>query len=203
MDPAFIKQCADPALKPAIVEQFVSAVGSGDPLAVAVKSGGRLILVPKPKTADEAMSIVRQYVGQAVVRVGVTQFPAGVGVKDTSEINSDLVEPCENLRKGSAMFAKILRIVRKWYGNPTNVEVFPQIFDDAVYAWNTGQFEGQGVFQAEDPGGAVPEEDDKAKVVEAEPADAAPTETEAEPSNANDIGGAGIRIDLSRIGGQK
>lgn len=203
MDPAFIKQCADPALKPAIVEQFVSAVGSGDPLAVTVRSGGRLILVPKPKTADEAMGIVRQYVGQAVVRVGVTQFPAGVGVKDTSEITSDLVEPCENLRKGSAMFAKILRIVRKWYGNPTGAEAFPQIFDDAVYAWNTGQFEGQGVFQAADPGGALPQEGNKAKVVEAEPADAAPTRTEAEPSNASDVAGAGIRIDLSRIGGQK
>lgn len=204
MDPAFIKQCADPALKPAIVEQFVSAVGSGDPLAVTVKSGGRLILVPKPKTPEEAMGIVRQYVGQAVVRVGVTQFPAGVGVKDTSEIKSDLVEPCENLRNGSAMFAKILRIVGKWYGNPTNAEVFPQIFDDAVYAWNTGQFEGQGVFQAQDPGGAIADTSDKAKAVEAEPADdAAPAESEAEPSNANDIEAAGIRIDLSRIGGQK
>lgn len=59
------------------------------------------------------------------------------------------------------------------------------------------------MFQAEDPGGAVPAEDDKAKVVEAEPADAAPTETGAEPSNENDIGAAGIRIDLSRIDGQK
>lgn len=203
MDPAFIKQCADPAIKPAIVEQFVSAVGSGDPLAVTVKSGGRLILFPKPKTPDEAMGIVRQYVGQAVVRVGMTQFPAGVGVKDSSEITSDLVEPCENLRKGSAMFAKILRIVRRWYGKPTSAEVFPQIFDDAVYAWNTGQFDGQGVFQAADPGGALPEGDNTANVVEAEPADAAPAETEAEPPNTNNIGAAGIRIDLSRIGGQK
>jgi hypothetical protein len=201
MDPAFIKQCADPALKPAIVEQFVSSVGSGDPLAVTVKSGGRLILVPKPKTPDEAMDIVRQYVGQAVVRVGLTQFPAGVGVEDASEIGSDLVEPCENLRKGSAMFAKILRIVRKWYGNPTSEEVFPQIFDDAVYAWNTGQFEGQGVFQAQDPSGAIAETGDKAKA--AEPADAVSPESEAEPSNPNNIGAAGIRIDLSRIGGQK
>lgn len=203
MDAAFIKQCADPALKPAIVEQFVSAVGSGDPLAVTVKSGGRLILVPKPKTPDEAMGIVRQYVGQAVVRVGVTQFPAGVGVKDTSEITSDLVEPCENLRKGSAMFAKILRIVRKWYGNPTSAEVFPQIFDDAVYAWKIGQFEGQAVFQAQDPGSAIAGTTEKAEAAEEEPADAAPVESEAEPSDANDIGTASIRIDLSRIGGQK
>ncbi len=200
MDPAFIKLCADPALKPAIVEHFVSAVGSGDPLAVTVKSGGRLILVPKPETPDEAMGIVAQYVGQAVVRVEVTQFPAGLGVKDSSEITSDLVEPCDNLRKGSAMFAKILRIVRKWYGNPTSAEVFPQIFDDAVYAWNTGQFDGQGVFQAADPGGALPDEGDKAKVVEAEPADPAPA-SESEPPNTSDIDGASIRIDLSRIGG--
>ena len=101
------------------------------------------------------------------------------------------------------MFAKILRIVRKWYGNPTSAEVFPQIFDDAVYAWNTGQFDGQGVFQAADPGGSVPERDDKAGLVEAEPADAAPTETAAENSNPDDVGEAGIRIDLSRTGGQK
>ncbi|MBB4235834.1 conjugal transfer protein TraH [Rhizobium esperanzae] len=149
------------------------------------------------------MGIVREYVGQAVVRVGLNQFPAGVGVKDTSEMSSDLVEPCENLRKGSAMFAKILRVVRKCYGNPTSTEVFPQIFDDAVYVWN--RFEGQGVFQAQDPRGAITETSDKAKAVEAEAeaADAAPVEKEAEPSNPNDIGAAGIRIDLSRIGGQK
>ncbi|MBW9116384.1 conjugal transfer protein TraH [Rhizobium cauense] len=203
MDAAFIKQCADPALKPAIVEQFVSAVGSGEPLAVTVRSGGRLILVPKPKTPEEAMGIVRQYVGQAVVRVGVTQFPAGVGVKDTSEITSDLVEPCENLRKGSTMFAKILRIVTKWYGNPKSAEVFPQIFDDAVYAWKTGQFEGQAVFQAQDPGGVIANHSDEVKAPEAQPADDAPVKSEAEPSDASDIEAAGIRIDLSRIGGQK
>ncbi len=203
MDAAFIKQCADPALKPAIVEQFVSAVGSGDPLAVSVKSGGRLVLVPKPKTPDEAMGIVRQYVGQAMVRVGVTQFPAGIGVKDTSEITSDLVKPCENLRKGSTMFAKILRIVRKWYGNPTSAEAFPQIFADAVYAWKTGQFEGQAVFQAQDPGGDIAETSVEVKAAEAESADDAAAESEAGSSNANDSEAAGIRIDLSRIGGQK
>lgn len=101
------------------------------------------------------------------------------------------------------MFAKILRIVRKWYGNPTSAEVFPQIFDDAVYAWKTGQFEGQAVFQAQDPGGAIAGTTEKAEAAEEEPADAAPVESEAEPSDANDIGTAGIRIDLSRIGGQK
>ncbi|MFS2152488.1 TraH family protein [Rhizobium sp. Rhizsp42] len=202
MDPAFIKQCADPALKTAIVEQFVSAVGSGDPLAVTVKLGGRLILVPKPNTPDEAMSVVREYAGQAVVRVGLTQFPAGLGVKDASEMSSDLFEPCANLRKGSSMFAKILRIVKKWYGNPTSAEVFPQIFDDAVYAWKTGQFESQSVFQSDDPG-AIAETNDNAKAAEPEPADAAPAESEAEPLNPKDIGTAGIRIDLTRIGGQK
>jgi len=47
---------------------------------------------------------------------------------------------------------------------------------------NTGQFEGQGVFQAQDPGGAIADTSDTAKVVEPEPADAAPAESEAEPS---------------------
>ncbi len=64
LDAALIKECADPSLKSAIVEQFVVAAGSTDPLAVTVKSGGRLVLVPA-RSADEAMTIVRQYAGQA------------------------------------------------------------------------------------------------------------------------------------------
>ncbi|MUO85232.1 TraH family protein [Agrobacterium vitis] len=202
MDAAFIAECADPSLNPAIVEQFVAAVGPGDPLAVTVKAGGRLILVPKPKTPDEAMEIIRQYVGQAVVRVGLTQFPAGVGVKDASELKPDLMEPCENLRMGTRMFSKIMRIVAKWYGNPTSKEVLPQIFEDAVYAWNSGQFEGQSVFQAEDPGGAIVDRRQAAPDTADEPADTTPSQIEAEPSDEKEVGTAGIRVDLSRIGGQ-
>ena len=203
MDAAFIAECADPSLKPAIVEQFVAAVGPGDPLAATVKAGGRLILVPKSKTPDEAMEIIRQYVGQAVVRVGLTQFPAGVGVKDASELKSDLMEPCENLRMGTKMFSKIMRIVAKWYGNPTSSEVLPQIFEDAVYAWNTGQFEGQSVFQAEDPGGTIVDRRQGAPDTADEPADTTPSQSEAEPLDEKEVGTAGIRVDLSRIGGQK
>lgn len=203
LDAALIQRCADPSLKPAIVEQFVTAAGSNDPLAVTVKSGGRLILVPKAMMPDEAMAIVRQYVGQAVVRVGLTQFPAGVGVKDTADLKPDLVDPCENLRKGTAMFAKVLRIVAKWYGNPKSDDVFPQIFEDAVYAWKTGEFEGVSVFQAEDPGKTVtidnvlPADQCKASV-NIPPAD---TNTES-VEKGESVGSAEMRIDLSRIGGQ-
>lgn len=200
LEAALIKECADPSLKPAIVEQFVRAVGSEDPLAITVKSGGRLILVPKPKTPEEAIEIVRANIGGSIVRVGLTQIPAGIGLKDASELKADLVDPCANLRMGTTMFAKILRIVAKWYGNPTSEEVFPQLFADAVYAWQTGKFEGESVFQAEDPGGAVVH----GAVVEANDAggsegDATLREKE-EPSKPDD---AGIRIDLTRIGGQK
>ena len=205
LDAALIKECADPSLKPAIVEQFVAAAGSDDPLAVTVKSGGRLILVPKARTADEAMAIVRQYAGQAVVRVGLTQFPAGVGVKEPADLKPDLVDACLNLRQGTAMFAKILRIVAKWYGNPKSKDVFPQIFEDAIYAWKTGEFEGVSVFQAEDPGRTLAnQEETRADKSEADTVDAgAPLETEAEPSDEKKIGTAGIRVDLSRIGGQQ
>ena len=203
MDAAFIAECADPSLKPAIVEQFVAAVGPGDPLGVTVKAGGRLILVPKPKTPDEAMEIIRQYVGQAVVRVGLTQFPAGVGVKDASELKPDLMEPCENLRMGTKMFSTIMRIVSKWYGNPTSSEVLPQIFEDAVYAWNTGQFEGESVFQAQDPGGTIVDRKEVSSDAADKPADANPSQSEGEPLDEKEVGTAGIRVDLSRIGGQK
>src|SRR5690606_8822752 len=98
LDAALIQQCADPSLKPAIVEQFVELAGAPDPLTVTVKSGSRVFLVPKPKNAGEALIIIRENVGRAVVRVGLTQFPAGVGVKDASELKPDLVDACENLR---------------------------------------------------------------------------------------------------------
>jgi len=200
MDAALIKECSDPSLKPAIVEQFVAAVGSADPFAITVKSGGRLILVPKTTTPEGAMEVVRQHAGKAIVRVGLTQFPAGVGVKDVFELTTDLVEPCKNLRMGTAMFAKILRIVSKWYGNPTNEEVFPQIFEDAIYAWGSGQFEGQSVFQADEPGGNLAVK----QVLDNEGDKAEEAGVQAEPAQAPDVSsdGAGIRIDLSRINGK-
>ena len=204
LDAALIQKCADPSLKAAIVEQFVAAAGSNDPLAVTVKSGGHLILVPKAKTSDEAMAIVRQYVGQAVVRVGLTQFPAGIGIKDVADLKPDLVDSCENLRKGTAMFAKVLRIVAKWYGNPKSDEVFPQIFEDSVYAWKTGEFEGVSVFQAPDPGGLIANQREPIDSGGTDdPADAASPPTDAEPLDEKEVGTAGMRIDLSRIGGQK
>lgn len=199
VDAALIKECADPSLTAAIVEQFVAAAGSTDPLAVIVKSGRRVIQVPKPSSTDEAMAIIRQHAGRSVVRVGLTQFPAGVGVKDAAGLKPELVDPCENLRNGTAMFAKVLRIVSKWYGNPTSKDVFPHVFEDAVYAWKTGEFEGVRVFQAEDPGGSIelPQQSNVPSVVDQEAA----VTTPEKQIQTEDVEGAGMRIDLSRIGG--
>ncbi|MBZ9603372.1 TraH family protein [Phyllobacterium chamaecytisi] len=203
LDAALIQQCADPSLKPAIVERFVAAAGSANPLEITVKSGGRLILVPKPTSPDEAMAIVRQYVGQAVVRVGLTQFPAGVGVKDVADLKPDLLDQCENLRKGTVMFAKVLRIAAMWYGNPINQDGLTQVFEDAVYAWKTGEFEGVSVFQAEDPGkdvaihNVLSAEDGEANSETA----AADAHTET-VEKSESVGSAEMRVDLSRIGGK-
>lgn len=205
MDAAFIAKCADPNLAPAIVERFVTQVGAEDPLAVTVKSDGRVVLIPKPQSADEARDVVRTYVGQAVVRVGITQFPAGVGVTDVSQLRSGMFEACENLRTGTGIFAKVARIVTKWYGRPTNKKLLPQMLDDAIYAWKTGTFEGDNVFSAEDPGGPTffGKSSGDAKPATG-PTNLTPDEEVApqsgEPETAAD---AGIRIDLSRIGGQK
>ncbi len=135
-----------------------------------------------------------------MVRVGLTQFPAGVGVKNVADLKPDLVDACENLRKGTSMFAKILRIVAKWYGDPKSEDVFPQIFEDAVLAWKTGEFEGVNVFQAQVPGDPIElpqpdvmhSNDDEEEVV-------ATPEKQAEVNE--DVDRAGIRIDLSPIGG--
>ncbi|ANP89337.1 TraH family protein [Rhizobium leguminosarum] len=204
LDAALISKCTDPSLTSAIAEQFVEAAGSPDPLAISVKSGGRLILVPKPTTADEAMEIIRQNVGQAVVRAGLTQIPVGIGVKDASELKPDLVDACENLRMGTKLFAKVMRIVAKWYGNPTAKDVLPQIFEDAVYSWKTGEFEGVQVFLAPDPDGAM--KMDRVAPVERTPvANEARDEPAVSPDaeESRDAQSTGIRFDLSRIGGQK
>ena len=202
LDAALIKECVDPSLKPTIVEQFVMAAGSDDPLAVTVKSGGRLILVPKAASTEEAMAIVRQYAGQAVVRVGLTQLPAGVGVKEPADLKPDLVDACQNLRKGTAMFAKVLRIVAKWYGNPTSIDAFPQIFEDAVYAWKTGEFEGVGVFQAEDPGNSVTMENVTSPSDDTAISANHDGENVENSGQGQSVGSAEMRIDLSRIGGK-
>lgn len=201
IDAALIEKCADPALKPAIVERFIAEAGTPDPLTVTVRSGDRVVLVPKPASPDDALAVVRQYVGKAVVRVGITQYPAGFGIKDPSELKPDLVEACENIRMGTALFGKVYRIVTKWYGNPVD-----EAFDDAVYAWKTGYFEGKAVFSEPDPG----------DVKLATPAAQAPagsavedrSDTPVDDAPAGDQpvvakpASAGIRVDLSAIGGR-
>ena len=204
LDAAMIEKCADPSLKPAIVEQFVKAAGSPDPLAITVRSGDRIILVPKPANAEEALAIIRQNVVHSVVRVGVTQFPAGLGTKDVADLKPDIVDACENLRTGTRMFAKVMRIVAKWYGNPKGEEVFPQIFDDAVFAWKSGEFEGTNVFLADDTDVKwnPPEvsADTQPEVSEGEPEDSDQVKKETEDRQDTEPDSAGIRIDLSRIG---
>lgn len=149
------------------------------------------------------MDLVRQHVGRNTVRVGVTQYPAGLGVLDAGELKPDLVDACTNLQIGTALFAKIYRIVAKWYGNPTAKEVLPQVFDDAVIAWQTGYFEGVAVFRAKDPGDVElpqPEEQDEDSGVGEDGASVG--RIDPDPTVTADPNQAGIRIDLSGIGGK-
>lgn len=204
LDAALFQQCADPSLKPAIVEQFIARAGSQDPMTITVRSGNRVVLVPKPTRPEEALALIRDNLGRNTVRVGITQYPAGVGIVEAGQLKPDIVEPCENIRMGTTLFAKVFRIVSKWYGNPTAKEVLPQVMDDAVIAWQTGYFEGVAVFRAEDPG-----QEEIARAATADPEDpengtdsnkdndAAVTATE---TGASDPNKAGIRVDLSGIG---
>ncbi len=204
LDAVLIQQCADASLKPAIVEQFITRAGSQDPLAITVRSGNRVVLVPKPKTPEEALALIRDNLGRNTVRVGITQYPAGVGVVEAGQLKPDIVEPCENIRMGTALFAKVFRIVSKWYGNPTAMEVLPQVMDDAVISWQTGYFEGVAVFRAEDPGEVEitrtetvePEKSQKDSAVDQEGG----TAKSATDAVASDPNKASIRIDLSGIG---
>lgn len=206
VDAALIQQCADPGLKPAIVEKFIERAGSQDPLAITVRSGNRVVLVPRPTTPDQAMDLIRQHVGRNTVRVGITQYPAGVGVVEAGELKPDLVDACANLRMGTALFAKVYRIVTKWYGNAVD-----EAFEDAVIAWQTGYFEGTAVFSAPDPGKvelATPKSE-PAPVEQDASADQQVGKAEAaagQPGGREEQGDpnkAGIRVDLSGIGARR
>ncbi|TPP05038.1 TraH family protein [Rhizobium glycinendophyticum] len=204
LDAVLIQQCADPSLKPAIVEQFIAKAGSQDPLAITVRSGNRVVLVPKPTTAEEALALIRDNLGRNTVRVGITQYPAGLGIVEAGQLKPEMVEPCENIQMGTALFAKVFRIVMKWYGNPTAKEALPQVMDDAVIAWQTGYLEGVAVFRAEDPGqekitrpATANQEESKNSADSKDDSAAAILATEAGASDPNK---AGIRVDLSGIG---
>jgi len=202
IDQAIIEKCSDPSLTAAIVEQFVSSAGADDPLTLTIKSDGRLLLIPKPRTADEGLAVLREYVGKAGVRVGITQMPAGIGATDASQLDRSLFDACTNLKAGTALFAKVARIVTRWYGSPTNKDILPQMVEDAIYAWKTGYFEGTEVFLAADPGGATflsgKVEKSDAPAVSSE--DALPDQPAPLDPRKEDAGDADMRIDLSRIG---
>ncbi|MBB5538772.1 TraH family protein [Rhizobium giardinii] len=206
VDAALIKECADHGLKPAIVEKFIAEAGTDDPLTVTVRSGKRVVLIPKPSTPEEAMALIRQNIGRNVVRVGITQYPAGLGVLEAGALKPDLVDACANLRMGTALFAKIYRVILKWYGNPTGEEAERQVLEDALIAWQSGYFEGEAVFRTPDPRETevaepnrdVPGNDD------AEKSEAPGADEQSEPAENPDLDGdpdkAGIRIDLSGLG---
>lgn len=201
IDAATIHQCADPGLKPAIVEKLIKAVGSPDPFAVTIRAGNRTILVSPPKTPDEAMELIRRYLGQAMIRVGVTQYPAGFGILDAGELKPDLVDACVNIKMGTALFGKVYRIVVKWYGTPAD-----QAFGDAIEAWKTGSFDGKYVFDQPDPGnlparkGAPEDGDQPVKADDAPKAASSPDSGAESAKEPDDPNKAGIRIDLTGIG---
>ncbi|MFC5387035.1 conjugal transfer protein TraH [Aquamicrobium segne] len=197
IEAALIHQCADPQIEIAIVERFIAVVGSDNPLSVTITSGDRIILPQAPQNADAAVSLIRRFVGQATVRVGVTQYPAGYGVSDATEIPADLVDACQNIRMGSALFGKVYWIVAHARG-----EAGPGTFREALAAWRTGIFEDAYVFGEADPGPLSGEEDtsmeNTPEVIEGSESDRAPmSEQNFDPY------AAGIRVDLSTLKGQK
>lgn len=187
VDAALIQQCADPQVKPAIVEKFIERAGAPDPLAVTVRAGDRVVLVPKPASPEQALELIRQHVGRHAVRVGTTQLPAGFGGPDAAELTTDLVDPCANIRMGSALFGKVYNIVTGWYGREAD-----EAFEGAILAWKTGYFEGSFVFQDPEPGKSMPH--GLGRTLGAEP-------NEERGTSGNPYS-AEIRIDLSGIGVQ-
>lgn len=189
-DAAFLEQCADPGVKIEIVEHFIAAVGTDNPLAISITSGNRVILPEPPKTPEEAVVLARRFVGQAVVRAGVTGFPVGVGISDVSEISADLFDACKNIGMGTALFGKVYRIVAHARGAESGT-----VLTDALAAWRTGQFGHAYVFAEPDPD-RLPE--DAHSIDPVTPGTIIPSrELEPIPSaDLTDPRTAGIRVEL-------
>jgi hypothetical protein len=198
---ALIQQCADPGVEVAIVERFISEVGSDNPLAVRITSGNRVILPEAPQTREAALRLIGRYIGQAVVRVGITQFPAGHGITDPSELSPELVDACGNIRMGSALFGKVYRIVAHAHGGTDTA-----VFAEALKAWRTGAFEGKYVFGEDDPG-PTPALDEHAGQPESADEQDQPENSAGDPPISDEIDDdpyqAGIRVDLSGLSGEK
>lgn len=203
-DVALIQQCADPGIEIAIVERFIAEAGSDNPLKVTITSGNRVILPEPPKTQEDAVRLMQRFVGEATVRVGLTQYPVGYGISDVAQITVNLIDPCENIRMGTALFGKVYRIVSHASGGNGG-----PVLGEAIDAWRSGAFRGDYVFGLPDPGplaeelqeeAAQPAELEPPETVEAQQQDDAnrsvlPTLQSADPNTA------GIRIDLSNLKG--
>ena len=57
IDVDLIHQCADPRLEVAVVQQFVAEMNAPDHLTIRVFQGDKMILVPAPKSAEEAVKL--------------------------------------------------------------------------------------------------------------------------------------------------
>ncbi|WP_374618785.1 conjugal transfer protein TraH [Devosia sp.] len=189
-DAAFLEQCADPGVKIEIVERFIAAVGTENPLAISITSGNRIILPGLPKTPEEAARLAQRFVGSAVVRAGVTNYPVGVGISDPTEITTDVFDPCTNVRMGTVLFGKVYRIIAHAHGADDGA-----VLGDALEAWRTGQYEGTYVFAEPDPGPLQPDvgERDDAEVEQPPPIDDPPSPSDTDPLDPNE---AGIRVML-------
>lgn len=194
---AFIEKCADPGIEIAVVERFIDAVGTVNPLAISITSGNRVILPEPPTTQEDAMRLAGRFVGQATVRVGVTGYPAGHGVSDASELDPHLFDACENIRMGTALFGKVFRVVAHAQGS-----ISGSTFADAVAAWRTGTFDGRYIFGEADPGPFPSAEADlEDMTVDGLPTGEPDPAPQAENSAVDDPNQAGIRVDLSKLPG--
>jgi len=204
IDVAIIERCASPELGLSVARRFVAQAGSDNPLAVSITSGNRVILPAPPTTQEEAMRLIAHFVSQAVVRVGITSYPAGYGVTDVVELDPGIVDACTNIQLGTALFAKVLHIVERARNAGGN-----EMFEVAVSAWKTGIFDGSYVFAEADPGPWRPTDEDpvtpRDERMSSTPSSPALTDdTPTEPDRKDrEPAEAGIRVDLSGISGQQ
>lgn len=61
------------------------------------------------------MKLVQDHLGKAVVRVGFTQYPVGIGIADKSKVTTDVFDTCNNIKNGTALFARHVHVpIEPW-----------------------------------------------------------------------------------------
>jgi hypothetical protein len=107
IDSIIIENCADPSLYPPLVKPFLERVGAKNPFDLAIVENTKFVL-QRSESSEEAKRHIQNLLGKTALRFGPTAYPIGIGAKNLEDVDYNFLEPCQNIRLGTALFAQVI-----------------------------------------------------------------------------------------------